>query len=94
MSCGTTQCVKEEMYTNSSGYTKRERVIQLKFQKNKKSQIKNLNNYLKRWNNDKNLILVTHYVVILEMLNYAPSSGEIVVSDKNLNLIGTLKIEY
>ena len=66
----------------------------LKFQKNKKSQIKNLNNYLKRWNNDKNLILVTHYVVILEMLNYAPSSGEIVVSDKNLNLIGTLKIEY
>ena len=35
MSCGTTQCVKEEMYTNSSGYTKRERVIQLKFQKNK-----------------------------------------------------------
>lgn len=39
MSCGTTQCVKEEIYTNSSGYTKRERVIQLKFQKNKTQSI-------------------------------------------------------
>ena len=66
----------------------------LKFKKNKKSQMKNLNEYVKRWNSNKNLVLVTHYVVILETLDYASSSGEIVVSDKNLNLIGTLKIEY
>ena len=42
----------------------------------------------------KNLILVTHYVVISEVLNYTPSSGEIVVSDKNLNIIGNIKVNY
>ena len=35
MSCGTTQCVKEEMYTNFGLHEERKRVIQLKFQKNK-----------------------------------------------------------
>ena len=43
---------------------------------------------------NKNLILVTHYVMILEVLNYASSSGEIVVSDKNFNIIGTLEINF
>jgi hypothetical protein len=33
-------------------------------------------------------------VLINEVLNYAPSSGEIVVSDKNLNMIGSIKINY
>ena len=65
-----------------------------KFQKKKSQQMIDLKNYIKKWNSGKNLILVTHYVVILETLNYAPSSGEIVVSDKNLNLLGTIKIKY
>ena len=43
---------------------------------------------------DQNLIFVTHYVVISEILNYAPSSGEIVISDKSLKVIDTLEIEY
>ena len=46
--------------------------------------------YIKNWNGEKNLIFVTHYVVISEMMNLAVSSGEIVISDKNLNLIGTI----
>jgi hypothetical protein len=37
---------------------------------------------------------VTHYVVISEILNYAPASGEIIVSDKQLKVIDTLEIEY
>ena len=53
-----------------------------------------LNNYVKKFASDKNLILVTHYVVISELLNYAPSSGEIVISDKQLKVIDTLEIEY
>jgi len=64
-----------------------------KFQKNKSQQMKKLKNFINNWKSDKNLILVTHYVVILETLNYAPSSGEIVVSDKNFNLLGTIKIK-
>ena len=43
---------------------------------------------------DKNLILITHYVLISEVLGYAPSSGEIVVSDLNLNIIGNIKIDF
>ena len=41
-----------------------------------------------------NLIFVTHYVLISEVLNYGPSSGEIVVSDNNFNILGTVEIEY
>mgnify|MGYP001177724531 CR=1 FL=1 len=63
-----------------------------KFYNNKKKQMKNLKNFVKNWNSNKNLVLVTHYVVIHETLDYAPSSGEIVISDKKFNLIGSLKI--
>ena len=62
--------------------------------KNKDKQIKMLNDYVKKFKSEKNLILVTHYVLIFEVLNYAPSSGEIVVSDKNFNILGTIKIDY
>ena len=65
-----------------------------KYAKNKETQVKALNNYVKKFKSDKNLIFVTHYVLISEVLNYSPSSGEIVVSDKNFNIIGTLEINY
>ena len=63
-----------------------------KFSNNKSSQIKKLKKYIKKWDGKKNLIFVTHYVVILEMLNVGVSSGEIVISNKNLDLIGSIKI--
>ncbi len=63
----------------------------IKFAQNKKKQIKELKNYIKKWNSDKNLVLVTHYVVILEMLGQSVSSGEIVISDKIYNIIGSIK---
>ena len=65
-----------------------------KFFKNKDKQIIAFNNYVKNLKSKKNLILVTHYVFISEVLNYGPSSGEIVVSDKNLNIIGSLEIDF
>ncbi len=65
-----------------------------KYAKNKDKQIKILNDYVKKFKSDKNLILVTHYVLIFEVLNYAPASGEIVVSDKNFNMIGSVEINY
>ena len=61
-----------------------------KFSKNKNLQIKNLKSYVKEWDKKDNLILVTHYVVIFELLEYAPSSGEIVISDTNFKLIGSI----
>jgi len=64
------------------------------FAKNKDLQMKRLKTFINNWNKNKNLVFVTHYVVISESLNYAPSSGEIVISKKNLKVIDTIKIEY
>ena len=65
-----------------------------KYAKNKDKQIQALKKYIKNFKGKKNLILVTHYVLISEVLNYGPSSGEIVVSDKNFNIIGSIEINY
>ena len=65
-----------------------------KYEKNKEKQIEMLNDYVHKFKSKKNLIFVTHYVLISEVLNYAPSSGEIVVSDKNFNMIGSVEINY
>ena len=65
-----------------------------KFAKNKIQQIKNLKKYIEEWKGNKNLVFVTHYVVISELLGYAPSSGEIIISDRNLNLIETIIVKY
>ena len=64
------------------------------FSENKNKQILDLKKYVKKFESKKNLILVTHYVVISEVLNYLPSSGEIVISDKDFKMIGSIKINY
>ena len=64
------------------------------YAKNKTKQIKNLMKFVKKNNFEKNIIFVTHYVLISEVLDYAPSSGEIIVSDKDFNMIGSIKINY
>ena len=62
------------------------------FSHNKDKQIKELKKYVKNWNGKNNLIFVTHYVVIFEILNIAVSSGEIVITDKNFNVLMRQKI--
>ena len=64
---------------------------QEKFYKYKDEQIKSLKKYISNWNNEKNLILVTHFVVISEMLNFGTSSGEIVVIDRDYKFIGSIE---
>ena len=61
-----------------------------KFYKFKDQQIENLKEFIKKWDGNKNLIFVTHYVVISEMLNIGVSSGEIVIANKNFNIIGSV----
>ena len=62
------------------------------FSHNKDKQIKDLKKYINNWNGKNNLILVTHYVVIFEILNLAVSSGEIVITDKDFNILMRQKI--
>ena len=64
------------------------------YAKNKTKQIKDLMKFVKKNDFEKNIIFVTHYVLISEVLDYAPSSGEIIVSDKDFNMIGSIKINY
>ena len=56
--------------------------------------MKKLKNFINNWDGKNNIIFVTHYVVISEILNYAPSSGEIIISDKDFIVIDTIEIEY
>ena len=63
-----------------------------KFAKNKNKQMKDLKVYIKKWNSRKNIVFVTHYVVISEFLNIPASSGSIVIADKNLKVIGIVNI--
>jgi phosphohistidine phosphatase SixA len=65
-----------------------------KFAKNKDSQIIDFKNFIKGWDGIQNLVFVTHYVVISHILDYSPSSGEIVISNKDFKVIDTFKIEY
>ena len=59
-----------------------------KFAHNKSNQINELKDYIQKWDGKKNLIFITHHVVILEVLNLSVSSGEIIVTDKNFNILG------
>ena len=65
-----------------------------KFAHNRQKQVIEFEKFLKNWDQKKNLIFVTHYVVISEILDYAPASGEIVISNKDLKIVDTLEIEY
>jgi phosphohistidine phosphatase SixA len=60
--------------------------------KNESRQIKKIKKYLKNWDSkDKNLILVTHYSIITAITDAVPRSGEIVIADKNLNVLNTIE---
>lgn len=63
-----------------------------KFQQNKFDQISSLINYINNTDlKKKNEIFVTHYVIIGALTNYYPDSAEIVITDKDLNVLSTIK---
>ena len=58
-----------------------------KFASNKNKQIYDLKKYINEWSGDNNLVLVTHYVTIQEVLNVTSSSGELIIADRNFNVL-------
>ena len=65
--------------------------FQTPFDKNELGQLKEIKNFVKKWDgNGKNLILITHYSIITAITNAVPSSGEIVVTDLNFNVLATI----
>ena len=61
-----------------------------KFAKNRDKQMKNLKAFVKNRDGEKNIVFVTHYVVISEALNAEVRPGTIVVADKNFKVIGII----
>ena len=62
-----------------------------KFSKNEELQIVNLKKLIESWESDKNLILITHFVVISSLLKTSSSSGEIIVVNKELEILGRME---
>jgi hypothetical protein len=62
-----------------------------RFQNNKDEQVIKLKEYIKKLQRKKNLILITHYVVISEILNVSSNLSEIILSDIKFNVIEKLK---
>ena len=58
-----------------------------RFKNNKDKQISELKDYINNWKSKKNLVLITHFVIISEIFNVSAKSGEIIVSDKKFNVI-------
>ena len=62
----------------------------IRFAANEDKQIKDFYEFIESKDSKNNIVFVTHYVVIGAILNIGTSSGEIVVTDKNLNIIGSI----
>ncbi len=62
----------------------------IRFAANEDKQIKEFYEFIDNIDSKNNIVFVTHYVVIGAILNIGTSSGEIVVTDKNLNIIGSI----
>ena len=61
------------------------------YDQNEKQQIKDLKKYVNNWNGKGgNLVLVTHYVIILAITGETTRSGELVITDKNFKVLSTI----
>ena len=68
--------------------------FQSPFNKNEPKQLKEIKSFIQRWDGKgKNLILVTHYSIITAITDTAPSSGEIIITDKNFNILATISTD-
>ena len=63
-----------------------------RFSENKDKQISDFKKFIRNWNKTGNLVLVTHYVVIFEILDLTTRSGEIIITDSNLKFLSSLEI--
>ena len=81
-------------FGNFKEFTALNSTFQSPYNKNEPKQLKELYNFVKKWDGKgKNLVLVTHYSIITAVTNAIPSSGEIVITDKNFEVLGTIQTD-
>ncbi len=68
--------------------------FQSPYDKNEGKQLNELYDYVSKWDGKgKNLVLVTHYSIITAATNAVPSSGEIVITNKDFDVLGTIQTD-
>ena len=81
-------------FGNYEEFTALNSTFQSQYNKNEAKQLKDLYAFVKDWDSQgKNLVLVTHYSIITAVTNAIPSSGEIVIADKNFKVLGTIQTD-
>ena len=91
--CRCTDTAKHA-FGNFKEFTALNSTFQSPYDQNEAKQLKDLYAFVKDWNsNGKNLVLVTHYSIITAVTNAVPSSGELVITDKNFEVLGTIKTD-
>ena len=81
-------------FGNFKEFTALNSTFQSPYNKNEPKQLKELYNFVKKWEGKGgNLVLVTHYSIIIALTNAVPSSGEIVITDKNFEVLGTIQTD-
>ena len=81
-------------FGNYKEFTALNSTFQSPYNRNEGKQLKELYNFAKKWDGKgKNLILITHYSIITAVTTAVPSSGEIVIADKNFKVLGTIQTD-
>ena len=81
-------------FENFKEFTALNSTFQSPYNKNERKQLKELYKFIKKWDGKgKNLVLITHYSIITAVTNAVPSSGEIVIADKNFKVLGTIQTD-
>ena len=81
-------------FGNYKEFTALNSTFQSPYNKNEAKQLKELYSLVKKWDGKgKNLVLITHYSIITAATNAVPSSGEIVITDKNFKVISTISTD-
>ena len=81
-------------FGNYKEFTALNSTFQFPYNKNEGKQLKELYNFVKKWKGQgKNLVFITHYSIITAITNAVPSSGEIVITDKDFKVLGTIQTD-
>ena len=68
--------------------------FQSPYDKNEGKQLNELYDYVNKWDGKgKNLVLVTHYSIITAVTNAVPNSGEIVITNKDFDVLGSIQTD-
>ena len=68
--------------------------FQSPYNKNEAKQLKELYEFVSKWEgNGKNLVLITHYSIITAVTNAVPSSGELVITNRDFEVLGTIQTD-